>query len=174
MSFFPNGQLFVTGDRNGVLRLWNAASRSEVATMRPPSGETRALSMSRDGQIVATAHEDGTLRLWNLETGVLFLTLSRDRRCSYYKAAALSPNGRILAAAPGNCEDCPDDKGIELWNTSTGQLVRTLTDDKGDQDVVSLAFSPDGKILASGSYDERSTAVLWDVETGDRLHAVRD
>ena len=50
-------------------------------------------------------------------------------------------------------------KGIRLWETATGKLRRELVGH--DSEIMSLAFSPDGRLLASGSHD--TTAMIWDV-----------
>jgi WD40 repeat protein len=71
---------------------------------------------------------------------------------------AYSPDGRTLAS--GNAAET-----IELWNSASGQLLRTLTGPTGD--VMSVAFSPDGHSLASGSVDK--TVKLWDAVTGQQL-----
>jgi WD40 repeat protein len=75
---------------------------------------------------------------------------------------AFSPNGKWLATGSY-------DKTVILWETSTGQQLRTLQGHTGD--VRSVAFSPDGKWLASGSEDK--TAVLWEVASGQKLRTLR-
>jgi WD40 repeat protein len=57
---------------------------------------------------------------------------------------------------------------VRLWDVATGQVLRILSD---HTDVVnSVAFSPDGKMLASGSDD--LTVILSDVATGQMLHSI--
>jgi dipeptidyl aminopeptidase/acylaminoacyl peptidase len=82
------------------------------------------------------------------------------------RAIAFSPDGKILAAAGGRL-GVADVRGdlwakpgqITLWDTASGRQIATLTGHKGF--VFSVAFSPDGKTLASGSFDR--TIKLWDV-----------
>ncbi|KAJ4864208.1 WD domain, g-beta repeat domain-containing protein [Trichoderma breve] len=67
---------------------------------------------------------------------------------------AFSPNSRILASALGHI--------VQFWDASTGSPQRTLEGHTGK--VRSIAFSSDGKILASSSDD--NTIRLWDASTG--------
>jgi WD40 repeat protein len=66
------------------------------------------------------------------------------------------------APTGGSWPPAPADKTIKLWEVASGRLVRTLT---GHTDWVrSVAFSPDGRLLASGSADK--TIKLWEVASG--------
>jgi WD40 repeat protein len=76
---------------------------------------------------------------------------------------AFSPDGGLLATASA-------DKTARLWDTATGQPMRTFV---GHQSVVDeVAFSPDGTLLATASRD--GTARLWDTETGKPVHIFAD
>ncbi|HMN31442.1 MAG TPA: hypothetical protein PKE45_25055, partial [Caldilineaceae bacterium] len=58
---------------------------------------------------------------------------------------------------------------VRLWDSHTGQCLHMLQGHVNE--VRSVCFSPDGRLLASGSYDE--TIKLWDVQTGECLRTLR-
>lgn len=73
----------------------------------------------------------------------------------------IKPNGNTLISGS-------DDQTLKLWNTNTGQCLRTL---QGHTKAVwSITFSPNGEIVASGSDD--GTIKIWDVETGACLNTL--
>ena len=109
--------------------------------------------------------KDNTVRLWNPTTGQLLNTLTGHT--DPVLSVAFSPDGKILASASG-------DNTVRLWNPTTGQLLNTLrghltTSIAGVEvgAVLSVCFSPDGQILASGGAD--NTIRLWNPMTGQLL-----
>jgi hypothetical protein len=82
-------------------------------------------------------------------------------------AVDFSPDGTLLAAGGG-------DKAVRIWETASGELVRTLTGHTGlkgwNGSVLAVAFSPDGALLASGGEDK--TVRIWEVSTGEPVRVI--
>jgi WD40 repeat protein len=106
-----------------------------------------------DGRILAAAGvRPGKVYLWDLAASGVLATL--DTQAAFCLCVAVSPDGRMLAAAA--------DKNAQLWDVQKRALATSL---QGHSDFVRcLAFSNDSKTLASASSD--GTLILWDVEAG--------
>src|SRR5262249_28368837 len=119
-----------------------------------------------DGKTLVTMSFDRrTLAMWAVATGQYLGTFEgRDTRAVY--ALAQSPDSQTLATAGGNLGEPAD---VILWDVATR---RERVDLRGHPDWVrSVAFSPDGMVLATGSGDE--TVKLWDVTTGQEWATLR-
>nr|VFK60527.1 MAG: WD40 repeat [Candidatus Kentron sp. TUN] len=138
----------------------------------------RDVIFTPDGKQLISVSDDKTIRIWDVERGELLRTLHGQMGEGHegkLHAGALSPDGDLLAVGgwfPGEPKSRNAIRLIDLHAPQDAPL-RLF---KGHSNVIlSLAFSPDGKRLLSGSFDH--TARLWDVQTGETLrvlHGHRD
>src|SRR5262245_23441800 len=113
------------------------------------TGRVLGLAWSRDSNLLASAAEDGTVRMWDVASATALRTL---------RASSAGASGRADEAI---CLDWSLDGStlatgyysgaIRLWDAQTGRRVRSLKEHTDR--VVSLAFSHDGRLVASKSYD---------------------
>ena len=158
------------------------ATAKEATHLQLDTGGHMALVMGMeftpDGKQLVTASNDKTIRVWNLETGKTERTIrghiSPGTEGRIY-TMALSPNGKWLAVAgfmsPGFGVRDDDVGDIRLYDFATGKLVKRL---KGHGGVVQcLAFSPDSRLLVSGSGLGDLSAIVWDVERHSEIRRLK-
>ena len=138
----------------------------------------QAISFSPDGRTIASGDWD-SIMLWDVASGKMLRTLAqrkfavRGQRKGipyFYDANSVffSPDGRTIGAA-GKTQEDDHPPTIELWDVASGKTLRTL---QGHTDsVISAAYSPDGRKIASGSWDQ--TIKLWDAASGEGLRTLR-
>ena len=69
MAFSPGGETLASGDKKGIVRLWDTRDRPGEATLPDDhGGEVAALAFRPDGEHLATAGKDGGVRIWEVKT----------------------------------------------------------------------------------------------------------
>ena len=128
------------------------------------------LRFSPDGKTFASGSEDRTIRLWNPHTGQHQKTLTGHN--GPVVCIAFSPDGQTLASSTGSTTYHyirNPDNSVWLWDLKTGEQKAKFSGHTAH--VLAVAFSPDGKTLASASKDK--TIRLWNIETTKHLRTFR-
>ncbi len=165
VAFLPDNSTLISASRDGTVRLWDASTGQIRSSLDARSGPLNGLSLSADGTLLATIGDEGVIRLWDLATGQEVRSFGPGEDTTH--AVALSPDGTLVAAGDG--------PNIQIWDARTGVVVHRLEGRWEDEKektwlghrrpVRSLAFSPDGQILASGAED--ATCIFWNVARGE-------
>ncbi len=145
------------------IQMWNAVTGKRLLTLTGHTRWIKSLAFSPDGKTLASCDQHGIIHLWDLDTAITRATFKTP---DAFYALSFAPNGKLLASG---CYD----GSVRLWNVTAkqqglrgkiGQYLPTLTLKGHKDDVSTLAFSPDGKMLLSGSDD--GTIRAWDTITG--------
>ena len=163
VAFSKDGRFLVGANSAGGIPRWNATT-GELRSIFVKEN-VRALNtavFSADGtQLVSVSRLHDGIQVWNLNDGTtpsIITDIDLDFKGGRLSAIALSPDKRFLATA---IHEWKKVYPIQMWNAVTGNHLFTLTGHT--RWIKALAFSPDGKTLASG--DEYRTIKLWDMNT---------
>ncbi|THH00961.1 hypothetical protein EW026_g1650 [Hermanssonia centrifuga] len=159
LSYAPDGQNVATGGDDGKVKVWNTVSGFCFVTFSEHSSAISAVEFAKQGQVLFSASLDGTVRAFDLIRYRNFRTFTSPAPVQF-SCLAVDPSGEVVAAGSS------DSFEVFLWSVQTGKLLDVLAGHEGP--IASLAFSPTGNQLASGSWDK--TIRVWNVF--GRSHAV--
>jgi WD40 repeat protein len=157
LAFSPDGRLLASGGWLGLLKVWNLET-GDVRTFTGLKSKIDSVAFSPDGKVLAAGSQEKVIKLWDVAAGTELHTLTGHT--DGVQSIAFSPDGRLLASSCAPLDyfsSQTKDTSIKLWDLTTGREVRSLIGHSSA--VFSLAFNPNGDILASGSRD--GTIRLW-------------
>lgn len=147
--------VFVVDPECGEVKRVIDTPHPRLWTVQPTADERRLLLAG-----------EGGVEVWDVKTATRLTTYPTTGE--YVWVAAFSPDESVIAAGGRTGEEFDGPGVIHLWETATGAERLTL---KGhDKPVRTIAFSPDGHTLYSGSFD--GTVRVWDTTTGECLRVI--
>jgi len=163
-SFALNSDLSIlaTLSDDQTIHLWDLQTCRCIRRLEDNSGGITAIAFNSEGSLMAGGGgRDRTVHLWNMQSGKHLKTLriAQDLAYPFYiNVITFSPNSQMIAVNSGATV-------IEIRDIQANRTLYILRGHHGN--VLSLTFSPDGSLLASGSRDH--TVRLWDVTTGEQF-----
>jgi len=178
LAISPSGKFVSWVTKGNALHIWNRAERRLVASIRVPVPAVYSENDPSKNRIVNHFQgEQGPVPLPGGAAGAPENLLRFEQAAGGIYGMNFSPDDSRLATLDL-------DGQVRLWNTTDGRLVKTLGSIPAGNifilngrlrytfGIAAMAFSPDGRTAASTWYD-RSTPMLWDVNTGTALRPIR-
>jgi WD40 repeat protein len=159
-GFTPDGERIATASADSTARVWDARSGRLLLTLAGHTNPIEGAAFDRTGATLFTASWDGTVKIWDAST----MHSESIRRLAFEPG-----NGELLATASA-------DTTVKLWKVASGPDTTCADMTSGtlnaagkplrghNDSVSSVAFSPNGEILATASDDQ--TVRLWKVGSG--------
>jgi WD40 repeat protein len=196
IAYSPDRKLLAVGADDYTVQLWDAQTGKVVRRLNEP-GQVRpsrfsldgqrvySLAFSPDGKTLASGGDliendwltGGQATLWEVSSGRLLQTMIVNREITAYtNSVAFTPDGKNLVTgmtryvASGSAGSRTEEGDVSEWNALTGGLERKWK--PLDAGVHSVAFSPDGQSLVTGSSD--GVIKFWDYKTGKLLRTLSE
>jgi WD40 repeat protein len=194
--FSRDGSMLASGSYDNTIRLWRMPDCASLLTLEGHTNYVLSVAISADASMIASGSSDNSVCLWRSSDGALLRRLQGHTNSVW--SVAFSPDGSLLASCasdkslrlwrlPGgdealtlNTHPGPEWAATDgAGKTMAAESVRhmRLPDESPQQDgdmranpMWSVAFSPNGRLLASGSSD--NSVLLWGLPGGDPLQAL--
>jgi len=169
VAFSPDGRRILTGSADGTAIVWDAASARRLQTLAGHGDWVLSVAFSPGGQRFATGTgtSERKIRLWEAHSGTV---LWQAEHADGITGLAFSPDGARLATAAGSSimvNTFRREFGVAISDVRTGYRLAQV--EAHSNSVLSVAFSPDGSRLITGSGDNTArirTAFPWRADSG--------
>jgi WD40 repeat protein len=167
----PDGQKLATGAGRGwetdQIKIWEAHTGKLLRTLGNPKETIRGFAWSPDGRYIAASCSGKVARIWDAASGISIRHFKGQ--VDEVDAVLWSKDGKYLIAGGPNEAIGQENMG-RVWEVNTGRVVKTLGGP--GESMWSLALSPDGALLATGSEDGQVR--LWETKNFSMVRAIQE
>jgi WD40 repeat protein/DNA-binding SARP family transcriptional activator len=171
-TFSPDDRSILAKNRNFESKIWDISSGQVVQTFKGHSDRILRTVFSPDGRHMLSGGYDGTIRMWDVAKGEeVYKWISPVPAVS---DVTFSPNGKYILTGGEAFEDQEGGQfrvSAVLWNLSSTTPIRLFTLENSIGGIWSVAFSPDGKYVATAGSARNNAAILWNADTATEIRS---
>jgi geranylgeranyl transferase type-2 subunit beta len=150
IAFSPDGEQLVSGSSDGTVKLWSTADRELLKTLPATKAEVRSVAYSPDGAWIAAGMRYGIVKVWTTSNWEVQHTW--ELTADDVSAVAFTPDSTQMLIGTGEWNR---PGRVEIWDLQAGKKVKQLSH---TGEVLSVAVSGDGRVIAAGGAD-RSVSI---------------
>jgi WD40 repeat protein len=168
MAFSPDGKFLATGGQDKLVRIWDIISNTELVRLEGHSQLVEAVEFSPDGKWLVSVsgnyrmpERSGEVRIWDIDATSTHPHWAFEPETGPISGLSFAPDGKRFATSGG-------DGAVHIWGLDPADAVKSQGPDShwpvakvqvssklhGQPGVMSLAVTPDGSLLAAGTYQK--------------------
>lgn len=149
VAFSPDGAMLATGERDGLIRVWDLVSGEEHLSLGGHTRQVNDVTFSPDGHYIASASDDNTIRVWEARDGYPLHVLTGHVQPA--RAVAFSPDSSVLLSGG-------QDFTLIAWNHKAGALISKRS---AGGKINDIQYFPNGQWVALA--EESGRVELYDL-----------
>lgn len=155
LAWHPENAWLASGSSDGTIQVWSTKTNEPIRTLQATNAEVRSIAISPDGAHLVAGLRYGKVKLWTTNDWTERFSLAGSGDMC---AVAFAPGGKQFASSEG---DWNRGGAIRIRDVASGKQIASF---RHTGEVLSIAFSPDGTMIAAGAADK--TVRIWKLNAG--------
>lgn len=156
----PDNSKIIAGFYDKTIRVWDIATRSQIAILRGYRGDINSVTVTPDASKIISGSSDGTIIIWDMKTYKPF-TLLHGHTGSVSSVCVTPDGSKIISGS--------SDGTVRIWDLRTYQILKVI---EAGEWISSVGITPDGKKIIAGSKGRalrNGTIRIWELQSLHQL-----